>query len=198
MPGAGQRLFPRESQWMVNVGWGCSHAAGMDASDPDAHCIPRSRAWRGWTSSGITLRPGVLLHRNSRGTFVRATGPVRPLLGELEEFCATSLKTLLLLLKHCALGRLLPTSPLRLGTAAGATLAGEQEQPSLSSLQQGRCDSPPSLQVHCQNRVFCWKGSPPCLDFLIHSGLVHSPSARKTSLMAGASHRGQNRMLGGL
>lgn len=175
----------------------------MGASDPHAHCIPRRHAWRGWTSSGITLRPGVLLHRISRDIFVRATGPGRLPLGELEEFCATSLKTLLLLLKGCGLGRLLPTSPLSPDTAAGAALARERKQPSLSSLQQGRSDSPPSLQAHCQNRVFFWRRSPPCLDFLIHSGLVQSPVSppawvRKTSLVEGASHRGQKRLLGGL
>lgn len=86
------------------------------------------------TSSGITLRPRVLLLRNSRDTLVRATRPVKPLLGELEEFCSTSLKTLLLLSKYSSLGTLLPTSPSSPDTAAGAALAREQEQPSLFSL----------------------------------------------------------------
>lgn len=54
---------------------------------------------------------------------------------------------------------------------------------------------------HCQNGVLCWRKSPPCLDFLIRSGPAQSPVspsawAGKMSLMAGASHRGQNRMLG--
>lgn len=153
------------------------------------------------TNSGITLRPGVLLHRSREDIFVRAAVLVGPLLDEPEEFCATSLKTLLLLLKCSGLGTLLPTSPSSPDTPAGATLAREREQPSLSSLQQGKSDSPPSLQGHCQNGVLCWRKSPPCLDFLIRSGPAQSPVspsawAGKMSLMAGASHRGQNRMLG--
>lgn len=98
------------------------------------------------TSSGIVLRPGVLLHRNSRDIFVRAAGPVRLLLGELEEFCDTSLKTLLLLAMK-------PRPHYEAQTAAGAAVAREQEQPSLSSLQQGGSDSPSSLQSHCQNSL---------------------------------------------
>lgn len=184
--------------------WLCNGAAHMQqirvlltlmliASQGDMHGEAGS-------SSSITLRPGVLLHRNSRDTFVRATGPVRPLLGEHEECYFTPN---FVAAKHCGLGTLLPTSPLSPDTAAGATLAREQEQPSLSSLRQGRSDSPPSLQGHCQNRVFCWRRSPPCFDFLIHSGLVQcpvSPSAwvGKTSFMTGASLRGQDRILGGL
>lgn len=54
------------------------------------------------------LIPGVLLHRSSGDTFVRATVLVRPLLSELEEFSATSLKTSLLLLKHSGLARCFP------------------------------------------------------------------------------------------
>lgn len=65
---------------MVNMGWGCLHAAGMGASDPDAHCIPRRHAWRGWEQ----LWP--YAQTRGRDMFLRATGPVRPLLGELEEF----------------------------------------------------------------------------------------------------------------
>ena len=52
------------------------------------------------TSSGITLGPGVLLRRSSGDIFVRAMVPLGTLLAELEEFCCTSLKTSLLLLKH--------------------------------------------------------------------------------------------------
>lgn len=187
---------------MVNVGWGCSHAAGMGAPGPRAHCIPKGdKHGEAGTSSGITLRPGVLLHRSREDIFVRAAVLVEPLLDEPEEFCATSLKTLLLLLKRSGVGTLLSTSPSSPDTPAGATLAREREQPSLSSLQQGKSDSPPSLQGHCQNGVLCWRKSPPCLDFLIHSGPAQSPVspsawAGKMSLMAGASHRGQNRMLG--
>ena len=126
------------------------------------------------TTSGITLRPGALLQRSSEDIFVRATVLVGPLLGELEEFCATSLKTSLLLLKHSGLDTLLPTSPSSPDAAAGATQAREQEQPSLSSLQQGKSDSPSSLQGHCQNGILYWRKSPHCLDFLIHSGPAQS------------------------
>lgn len=98
------------------------------------------------TSSGIVLRPGVLLHRSSRDIFVRATGPVRLLLGELEEFSATSPKTLLLL-------AMTPRPHHEAWTAAGAAVAREQEQPSLSSLQQGGSDPPSSLQGHHQNSL---------------------------------------------
>lgn len=106
------------------------------------------------TSYDITLRPGVLLRRSREDIFVRAAVLVGPLLDEPEEFCATSLKTLLLLLKRSGLGTLLPTSPSSPDTPAGATLAREREQPSLSSLQQGKSDSPPSLQATAKTESF--------------------------------------------
>lgn len=69
---------------------------------------------------------------------------------------------------------LLPTSPSSPDTAAGATLAREQEQPFLFSLQQGRSDSLPSVQGRYQNSLFWWRKLPLCLDFLVDSGLVGS------------------------
>lgn len=59
---------------------------------------------------------------------MRAVMPLGTLLGEMEEFCSTSLKTLLLLLKHRN-PRVLPlTSPSSPNAAAGAALAGQREQ----------------------------------------------------------------------
>lgn len=183
---------------MVNVGWGCSHAAGMVAPGLMLIASQRRRTWRVWDHLWHHTQTRSLAAQEQWRHFCKSNSTVGPLLGELEEFCATSLKTLLLLLKHSGLGT--PSSP---DTVAGATLAREQEQPSLSSLQQGKSYSPSSLQGHCQNGVLCWRKSPPCLDFLIHSGPAQSPVSPcawvgKMSLMAGASHRGQSRMLGDL
>jgi len=81
------------------------------------------------TSSGVGFRPVVLQEqrRHSLGT----------LLGEVEEFCSTWLKTLLLYVKHRGPGVLPLTSPPSPNAAAGAAMVGEGEQPAPPSLRQG-------------------------------------------------------------
>lgn len=124
------------------------------------------------TSSGIGFRPVVLLRRSSGGIFVRAVMPLGMLLGELEEFCSTSLKTLLLLLKHRS-PRVLPlTSPSSPNASAGAALVGQREQPSPLSLRRGRSGCPPFLggpPSKWGRRLFCQRKSPPCPGLLGHS-----------------------------